>query len=105
MARMGRVVAPGLVERPEAYPRSGARAHLAGRDDALVRVESMMSMVGDWASYVAFDGDEAELIALRLHERTSRPVGDLSFIERLENQRGRFLRKRKPGPRPSGKTN
>ena len=95
----------GLAEQPEAYPWSSARAHLTGRDDALVQIEPMLSMVGDWASYLALDVDEAELAALRRHEHTGRPLGDPSFIERLENQLGRFRRKRKPGPKGPGKAN
>ena len=89
-------VRAGLVELPEAYSWSSARAHLTGRDDALVQVEPMLSMVGDWASYLAVDVDEGESAALRRHEHTGRPLGDPNFIQRLENQLGRFLRKRKP---------
>jgi putative transposase len=106
-------VRAGLVELPEAYSWSSARAHLwssarahlTGRDDALVQVEPMLSIVGDWASYLAVDVDEGESAALRRHEHTGRPLGDPHFIGRLENQLGRFLRKRKPGPKGPGKTN
>jgi len=98
-------VRAGLAERPEAYPWSSARAHLAGRDDAIVRVQPMLSMVGDWPSYLALDVDEAEMAAMRRHERTGRPLGNPRFIEHLENRLGRFLRKRKPGPKPPRKTN
>ena len=98
-------VRAGLVERPETYPWSSARARLRGRADELVQVEPMLSIVGDWASYLTLDVDEAELAALRRHEHTGRPLGDPHFIERLENQLGRFLRRRKPGPKGSGKAN
>ena len=98
-------VRAGLVDRPEAYPWSSACAHLSGRDDKLVQVEPMLGMVGDWASYLALDVDEAELAALRRHERTGRPLGEPSFIENLENHLGRFLRKRKPGPKGPRKDN
>jgi len=63
----------GLVERPESYPWSSARAHMLGQDDDLVQVEPMMSMVGDWAAYLALDVDKAESAALHRHERTGRP--------------------------------
>jgi len=93
-------VKAGLAERPEAYRWSSARAHLDGRDDLLVQVQPMLDFVGDWAAYLAMDVDEAELAAMRRHERTGRPLGTPSFIDRLEQQLGRYLRKRKPGPKP-----
>ncbi|HEO72478.1 MAG TPA: hypothetical protein ENN80_14560 [Candidatus Hydrogenedentes bacterium] len=88
-----------LAERPEPYPWSSAQAHMTGRDDALVHVEPMLSRVEDWEAYLARDVGEAESTALRRHERTGRPLGNQDFIERLDNQLGRFLRKRKPGPK------
>ena len=92
-------VRAGLVERPESYPWSSARAHLLGHDDDLVRVEPMLSMVGDWAAYLALDVDEAEWAALRRHERTGRPLCDTGFTDRLEDRLGRFLGRHKPGPK------
>ena len=98
-------VRAGLVEHPEQYPWSSARAHVRGRDDALVRVAPMLDLAGDWASYLALDPDDSECTSLRRHERTGRPFGAPDFVERLENQLGRFLRKRKPGPKSSRKEN
>jgi len=98
-------VRAGLAKRPEDYAWSSARAHLSGRNDALVKVEPMLSMIGDWASYLAMDVDEEERAALRRHERTGRPLGTPGFIEALEKRLGRPLRKRKPGPKRPRKTN
>ena len=92
-------VRAGLAPSPGEYPWSSARAHLEGKDDALVRVEPMLSMVGDWAGYLAQDVDDAELSALRRHARTGRPLGSADFIALLEVNLGRFLRKRKTGPK------
>lgn len=92
-------VRAGLAALPGEYPWSSARAHLEGKDDALVRVEPMLSMVGDWAGYLAQDIDDAELSALRRNARTGRPLGSADFIASLEVRLGRFLRKRKPGPK------
>ena len=93
-------VKAGLAESPEAYRWSSARAHVDGQDDALVQVQPMLGFVGDWAAYLALDVDEAEVATMRLHERTGRPLGTRSFIDRLEQQLGRYLRRRKPGPKP-----
>jgi hypothetical protein len=38
---------------------------------------------------------------LRQHERTGRVLGDEKFQRRLEKNLGRFLRRRKPGPKKS----
>ena len=92
-------VRAGLVERPGDYPWSSAAAHLSGRDDGLVQAAPMLGMVDDWASYLALDVDEAEMAALRRHERTGRPLGDAGFMARLEQGLGRLLRKHKPGPK------
>jgi len=94
-------VKAGLVERPETYRWSSARAHLEGRDDALARVQPMLDFVGDWEAYLALDVDEEEAALMRRHERTGRPLGTRKFIDRLEQQLGRYLRKRKPGPKSS----
>ena len=97
-------VKAGLVETPGKYAWSSARAHLEGEDDILVQVEPMLSYVGDWAEYLALDVDEEELAQMKRHERTGRPLGNTSFISKLETQLSRFLRKRKPGPKHKNKT-
>ncbi len=89
-----------LRRRPEAHSWSSARAHLAGRDDGLVTVAPLLDLVPDWAAFLADGLDDPQAAALRGHERTGRPLGDNGFIARLENQLGRVLAKRKPGPRP-----
>jgi putative transposase len=100
-------VRAGLVACPGDYRWSSARAHLEGKDDLLVRVEPMLSYIGDWSAYLVLDVDEAEAeaAALRLHGRTGRPLGSADFIAGLETSLGRFLRKRRPGPRSKRKIN
>ena len=94
-----------LARTPGEYRWSGARAHLEGKDDLLVKVEPMLSQIGDWSGYLALDEDEAELAALRLHQRTGRPLGNADFIAGVEEVMGRFLRRRKPGPKAKKKVN
>ena len=43
---------------------------------------------------------EEQLRDLRNHARTGRPLGDATFVERLEKLVGRVLRPRKPGRKP-----
>ena len=87
-----------LVERAEDYPWSSARAHLDGRDDILVKAGFMLDRVENWAELLA-SGDEASFEALRIHERTGRPLDEDSFIARMSQLAGRALGPKKPGPK------
>ena len=88
-----------MAKRPGDYAWSSAKAHLAGRDDRLVKASPLLEMVGDWPAFLAGGLDEAERDTLRRHERTGRPLGDEPFVKRLETALGRSLMKRKPGPK------
>ena len=78
---------------------SSAGPHLTREDDRLVQVRPMLDSVGDWSAYLALDPEEAETAALRRHSRTGRPLGSPEFLALIEDRLGRFLRKRKPGPK------
>ena len=92
-------VRAGLVERPEVHPWSSAKAHVAGCDDILVKVEPLLKMVGDWGKFLGQDTEESVKKDLRFHERTGRPLGDESFLLALEEQTGRSVRPHKRGPK------
>ncbi len=99
-------VRAGLVASPADWPWSSARAHLTGQPDLLMcDVSEMIDYVGDWERYLALDVEEAELVRLREHTRTGRPLGSGAFVHHLEEILGRLLRKRKPGPKGSRKDN
>ena len=93
-------VRANLVKDAAEWPWSSARAHLAGRDDHLVKVEPMLSIVHDWRALLNSAVDESKLQALRTRNRTGRPLGDAPFVERLEKLVGRTLRPKKPGRKP-----
>jgi putative transposase len=82
------------------YPWSSAAAHLAGRDDDLVKTAPLLGLVPDWKENVRRDCTEEELQALRRYERTGRPLGAESFIRALESLLDRPLLPQKPGPKP-----
>jgi putative transposase len=92
-------VRAGLAERPEAYRWSSALAHLSGKDDALVKVEGLLDIVGDWRGFLSNAVPDHALRRIRRHERTGRPLGDADFIANLEKTLDRILRYRKPGPK------
>lgn len=93
-------VRAGLVHRPEEYRWSSARAHLAGRDDALVSARPLLARVPDWSTFLGArpEADLAERV--RKHASTGRPLGNEAFIDALEKQLNRTLRKGKPGRVP-----
>jgi putative transposase len=93
-------VRAGLCSSAEEWQWSSARAHLAGRDDALVQVAPLLELVSDWGSYLRepVPGDLCE--RLHAHLRTGRPLGSEGFLKDLERRLGRPLRPRKPGPKP-----
>lgn len=90
-----------LAADPRAWRWSSAAAHLAGRDDALVEAAPLLTLVGDWAEFLAGGLDPALLAAIQAGERTGRPLGSAAFIGELEDQLGRKLARQKPGPKPA----
>jgi putative transposase len=89
-----------LVERAEDWPWSSVHAHLAGRDDRVVKSAPVLNLVGDFRAFLdqAFDA-AAAYGSLRRSETTGRPLGDKAWIESLERQSGRTLTAGKPGPK------
>ena len=96
-------VRAGLATRPEDWPHSSVRAHLACRTDGLVEPRALLERFGDWRRFLSVDLSPDSADEIRRHERTGRPLGDGSFLERLEATVGRRLRRRKSGPRRQGK--
>jgi len=90
-----------LVRRARDWKWSSARAHLAGRDDALVRVKPLLDRLDDWAAFLGEGLAEEEREAIRKSERTGRPLGATGFVRRLEKKLGRTLARQKPGPKPA----
>ncbi|MCP3932909.1 MAG: transposase [Bacteroidetes bacterium] len=88
-----------IVDKPEVYKWSSCKAHFKGDDDKLVKVEPLKPFVNNWESFLYNPPSHLEMDALRKHERTGRPLGGDDFIKQLESETGRFLRKRKPGPK------
>ena len=96
-------VAAALVQSPEEYRWSSARAHLAGQDDELVKVGPLLDLVQDWRTFLMLTPED-ELETLHRHERTGRPLGQDGFTEKLETLLGRTLQPQKPGPKKKSNT-
>jgi len=85
-----------LVEDAAQWPWSSAGAHLSARDDVLVQVDPMLAMVSNWRAFLDSATPEEQLRDLRDHCRTGRPLGNTSFVQRLEELIGRVLRPKRP---------
>lgn len=93
-----------LVKVPEEWPWSSAGAHLKGKDDILVKAKPLLKLVNkDWKRFLAVDVLEPEMEIFRKHERTGRPLGADSFIEKMELFLNRNLKPQKPGPKKRDK--
>jgi putative transposase len=95
-------VRANLATDAAAWPWSSAQAHLAAKDDGLVKVSPLLEMVGDWKTFLAGANEEL-LNDIRKHERSGRPLGSEEFVESLEADLNRTLKPEKPGPK--GKLN
>ena len=92
-------VRANLVKCPWEYPWSSANAHLAGKDNCLVKVQPLLDMYGDWKKLLEEGLSTQQIEQFRKHMRTGRPLGSEEFMADLEELLGRELRPRKPGPK------
>ncbi|MEQ1709679.1 MAG: transposase [Terricaulis sp.] len=94
-------VRAGLVARAEDWPWSSVRAHLAERDDALVRTAPLAAYVrADMPRFFEADVGAEALRKLRRASTTGRPLGGAEWLKALEDSAGRRLGEPKRG-RPS----
>ena len=90
-----------LVKRAADWRWSSVAAHLAGKDDAIVKVAPALERVGDFAAFLDEVVDEqAAYSELRKAESIGRPIGSPNWIAELERRTGRTLAPGKRGPKP-----
>jgi len=86
-----------MVARPQAYPWSGTSAHRKCRDDALVKFAPLSVIVSNWRKFPSYPAAAETGLALRHHQRTSRPLRDENFLTHLVGLLNRELKAKKPG--------
>lgn len=94
-------VRAGFVDAPEQYKWSSARAHLQGVNDRLVKVAPLLDLTSSWQNLLSED-PQVDIGIFRRHEATGRPIGSDVFIQKLERETGRVLRRKKSGPKAGG---
>ncbi|MDJ0748037.1 MAG: transposase [Woeseiaceae bacterium] len=87
-------VRAGLVAAPEDWPWSSARSNLGMSSDPLVNREDTCGLISDWRAYLQQNTGGNELEALRKQTRIGKPIGDEAFLDLLEEQTGRRLRRK-----------
>ena len=96
-------VRAGLVARAADWPWSSVRAHLAGKDDALVRTAKLRACIGAGvASFFETDVAAEATKKLRAAMATGRPLGSAAWVKALEQREGRVLAMRPRGRPPAG---
>jgi len=88
-----------IVKQPWEYPWSSAQAHIKKENDKVIDSNFVTNEIKDWAEYIAKEDNKNDLVLLRNHSNTGRPLGDKKFIDFLEKISGRMLHRRRPGPR------
>lgn len=92
-------VKAGLTRRAADWPWSSARAHLAGCDDNLVKVQPMLKRVGNVRQFLSSTGDSMLEQALLKGQSVGRPLMSDERLAALEKQLNRRLcpaRRRRP---------
>ncbi|HEX5183492.1 MAG TPA: transposase [Allosphingosinicella sp.] len=94
-----------LAKRAEDWRWSSARAHVSGKADGLTDLGAFAGVYRNWGAMLARGLEAGDLppgaeAAIEAHQRTGRPWGDAAFIERLEGETGRTLKRQTPGPKP-----
>ncbi len=85
-----------LVNAPEQWPWSSVRAHLAGTEDAHVRVRPVLDRIPHLRALLN-SACEDDFTPLRRAEATGRPLGTAEFVRELEHLLGRTIARRAPG--------
>ena len=90
-----------LVARAEDWAWSSVRAHLAGKDDCVVKVAPALERLGDFGAFLGEAFDEAfTYAALRQAETIGRPVGSQQWLEDMQQRTGMPILPGKRGPKP-----
>lgn len=88
----------GLVNRAEDYPWSSAKAHIYKLKNPLLSPSFLSEKIKDWSSFLSV-AEEFKEEEIEKSMRTGRPLGCDGFLEKLEAELGRTLKRKKPGPR------
>jgi putative transposase len=87
-----------LVEQPEQWRWSSARAHLGLADDGVTETAPLLDRAPDWRGLLDSGLETEAREAIRARERTGHALGDDGFLARMAAAVGREVK-----PRPRGR--
>jgi len=96
-------VRAGLVKRPQDYKWSSIRHHLKLENISFIKDKLLQDVINDWNALLGQGNSDKDVKLFKLHERTGRPLGSESFLNKLEAMLNKGLKKKKTGPKPKGK--
>ena len=91
-----------MVHKPWDYPWSSADSHITKAPDPVLSESFLTEQIPDWRAFLQDSRDDKLIQSLEHHASTGRPLGNESFLKRLEILTGRQLQRKRPGPRPGG---
>ena len=93
-----------MVKKAEDYAYSSALAHIIGKPDDLLNEELIAeTQRKDYREFIRETSAEKDRDLIRYHTRTGKPLGDETFMKRMERKTGRDLALRPRGrPRKKG---
>ena len=86
-----------ITKEPWDYKWSSARHHMMRDNSFPVKDSLLRGLVGNWEKFLNMASGDDDVRLLQLHERTGRPLGGNSFIEKLEAFLKINLKKRRAG--------
>lgn len=86
-----------LVERPEQWLWSSARARILGKPDKLINTNTLKDMVPDWKALLDVHQSDDEVKKINEHNSSGYPLGNEGWIRKLEKQYDRSLIAKKAG--------
>lgn len=90
-------VRAGIVDKPEDYPWSSARAHIFGLKDEILSPLPSYFRISNWQDYLHGVERDEEIMPFRECARSGRPLGGNEFITKLESITGIRVRPKPPG--------
>ncbi len=98
-------VRANIVKRPQDYRYSSIRHHLKIAKIPFINDDLLQGLIGKWQGYLEEIPNQSDVNKFKLHERTGRPLGSSTFIEKLEDTLKKPLKKKKPGPKRKSSNN
>ena len=86
-----------ITKKPWDYEWSSTKHHMGIANSSLVKDSLLRGLIGNWKDFLNTASDTDDVRLLQLHERTGRPLGDNTFIEKLESLLKINLKKKKAG--------